>query len=105
MDINTVEQRAADAFLIPNNSSGRTGAFLDGIAKLATRAPVRITVACGSRENGRIYPFVQYFRYENFSEMKFWHRKKCGCFISDALLCQVQLLLPFLFIHMPFYTL
>ena len=45
VDINAVEQGAADAFLVAHNGSCRTRAFPYRVPKLPTRAPVRIAVA------------------------------------------------------------
>ena len=56
MNIYAVEQRAADALLIANNSGGRTRAFFDGIGVIATRTPVWLAVAPGIWKKGRLCP-------------------------------------------------
>ena len=45
MDVDAVEEGAADAFLVAGNGGGGAAAFFDGVAVEAARASVRGAVA------------------------------------------------------------
>ncbi|HEU5382449.1 MAG TPA: hypothetical protein VFV38_44120, partial [Ktedonobacteraceae bacterium] len=47
MDVNTVQQRPADTFLVAHNRGSRTGAFAYRVAVIAARAPVQLAVEIG----------------------------------------------------------
>ena len=80
MDSNAVEQRATDAFLVACNGGSRAGTFFDGVAELATRAPVQIAVAPGSKENMRIWSSAHCSRCENFPSLKSLAQEKMWSF-------------------------
>ena len=44
VDVNAVEQRAGDALLVAADGAGRAGAGARGVAMVAARAPVRVTI-------------------------------------------------------------
>jgi len=44
VDVDTVEQRAANAFLVAGDGHGGAATFFDGVAVIAARTPVRITI-------------------------------------------------------------
>ncbi|HEU5384189.1 MAG TPA: hypothetical protein VFV38_53020, partial [Ktedonobacteraceae bacterium] len=47
MDVNTVQQRPADTFLVAHNRGSRAGAFAYRVAVIAARAPMQLTVEIG----------------------------------------------------------
>ena len=49
VDVNAVEHRAADALRVARDGGGRAGTFSDGVIQPATKAPVQLAVANGSR--------------------------------------------------------
>jgi|SRR5579863_9987746 len=61
MDINTIEQRATDAFLVARDSSGGASAFFNRVGVKTAWTSVRIAVVSGSREKRGTCPFVRCF--------------------------------------------
>ena len=45
MDVDAVEQGAADAFLLARDGHGRAGAFFDGVVEEAAGASMQVVVA------------------------------------------------------------
>jgi hypothetical protein len=48
VDVDAVEQRAADALLVAGDGGGRTATLFDGVAVEATRAPMQLAVVTNS---------------------------------------------------------
>ena len=44
MDVDAVEQGTAGAFLVAGDGHGGAATFFDGVAVIAARTPVRITI-------------------------------------------------------------
>ena len=76
MDVDAVEQGAADAFLLARDGHGRAGAFFDGVVEEAAGAPVRVAVATsflhpwcmfatslGSRSDGALKKALNWSRF------------------------------------------